>query len=178
VKAALTGVVFAAALVACSAVAQGGDPNAVAGGFYRVYSTFQPSDGIPDAKGRAKYAPFFSDGLNALIAQAGAAEDKFGGAHKDSPPLVEGDLFTSNFEGATSFMVAPCSVSGGTARCKVALVYQSGNDKALNWTDMLLLTQTGKGWAVDDIYYGGSWAFGNKGSLVDTLKHVISDTGG
>jgi hypothetical protein len=170
--------VFATAVAVGGAGAQGNEPNAVADSFYKIYATFQPSDGIPDAKGRAKYAAVLSDNLNTLMAQAGAAEDKFGAAHKDSPPLVEGDLFTSNFEGATTFTIAPCSVSGAKARCKVTLVYQSGNDKPVTWIDALVLTQTNKGWAVDDIIYGGSWAFGNKGSLVDTLKHVIADASG
>ncbi len=119
-----------------------------------------------------------SDALNALIARAGAAEDKFGAAHKDSPPLVEGDLFTSNFEGATSYTIAPCSASGHAASCRIALVYQSPGDKPVTWTDTLMLVQTEKGWAVDDIAYGASWAFGNKGTLTQTLKHVIDDASG
>jgi hypothetical protein len=178
VKQALLSAGLAAFVVAGSAAAQGSDPKATAEGFFRIYATFQPSDGIPDAKGRAKYAPVMSDALNALIARAGAAEDKFGAAHKDSPPLVEGDLFTSNFEGATSFTIAPCSASGRTASCKIALVYQSPGDKPISWTDALMLVQTEKGWAVDDIAYGATWAFGNKGTLTQTLKHVIEDANG
>jgi hypothetical protein len=43
-----------------------------------------------------------------------------------------------------------------------------------NWTDTLLLVRTADGWKIDDIAYGGSWAFGNKGRLSDTLKQAIS----
>ena len=167
-----------AAAIAGPAAAQATDPNAAVEGFYRVYSTFHPSDGIPDDKGRAKYAPVLSDALNALIARAGAAENKFGAAHKDSPPLVEGDLFTSNFEGVTSYTIPPCAAEGRAARCRIALIYQSPGDKPVTWTDTLILVQTEKGWAVDDIAYGASWAFGNKGTLKQTLNRVIEDVGG
>ncbi len=166
------------AAVAGPAGAQGNDPNAAIEGFYRVYSTFHPSDGIPDDKGRAKYAPVLSDALNALIARAGAAEDRFGAAHKDSPPLVEGDLFTSNFEGVTSYTIPPCTAEGRTARCRIALIYQSPGDKPVTWTDTAILVQSEKGWVVDDIAYGASWAFGNKGTLKQTLSRVIEDAGG
>jgi hypothetical protein len=168
---------FAVLAATSPGAAQDGEPNAIAENFYRVYSTFHPSDGIPDVKGRAKYAVVLSDDLNTLLAQAGAAEDKFGAAHKDSPPLVEGDLFTSNFEGATSYTVSPCVVSDGKARCKVALIYQSAGDKPVGWTDTLMLVEASKGWAIDDIGYGASWAFGNKGTLKQTLKRVIDDAG-
>jgi hypothetical protein len=38
-----------------------------------------------------------------------------------------------------------------------------------------LLVKDAAGWRVDDIQYGGSWAFGNKGKLSDSLKAVIAE---
>jgi hypothetical protein len=36
------------------------------------------------------------------------------------------------------------------------------------------LINTPSGWRVDDIVYGGNWAFGNKGRLSELLKQAIS----
>jgi hypothetical protein len=151
-------------------------------GFYAAYQTFHPSDGIPDAKGRAKYAPYISAGLNKLLTEADAAEDKFAAANKDTPPLIEGDLFTSNFEGATVVKIGACAGDGKTGHCAVDLTYDPGKtgnakDKPFHWTDTAYLVNEADGWRVDDIGYGGNWDFGNKGRMRDTVKMAVADAG-
>lgn len=167
---------------AAPVAADDAEAMAVAKGFYAVYATFHPSDGIPDAKTRARLDPFISPALDALLTDGEAADRRFAAATRHvSPPLIEGDLFTSNFEGATSYQVEPCDVAAGTARCPVALVYRGGtgkDTKPLNWTDTLYLVRTAEGWRVDDIGYGGSWDFGNKGRMSETLKSAIRDGNG
>jgi hypothetical protein len=154
--------------------------NKTVTGFYSVYRTFNPSDGIPDAKDRAKYDPFISPGLDALLKSGDDAETKFAKENKDSPPMVEGDLFTSNFEGATAFKIGACTGDEKSGKCAVMLTYDPGKtnnpkDKPFNWTDAAYLVNTPAGWRVDDIGYGGTWDFGNKGGMRDTLKVVIHD---
>ena len=148
-------------------------------GFYAVYATFHPSDGIPDAKGRAKYAPFLSPTLEDLLKRGNEAELAFARANKDSPPLIEGDLFTSNFEGATSYKVGACKGDARSARCPVALTYDDSasnpKDKPLSWNDTVYLVGTPSGWRVDDIGYGASWDFGNKGRMSETVKGAIAN---
>jgi hypothetical protein len=151
-------------------------------GFYAAYRTFHPSDGIPDAKSRAKYAPYISAGLNGLLAKGDAAEGKFAAANKDSPPLIEGDLFTSNFEGATTIQIGACAGDGKTGHCAVNLAYDPGKtgnpkDKPFHWTDTAYLVNEAGGWRVDDIAYGANEDFGNKGRMRDTLKMAIADAG-
>src|SRR6202000_863116 len=53
---------LAGVLVLAASPAWADDPamHAAADGFYGAYKTFHPSDGIPDAKGRARYQPFLS----------------------------------------------------------------------------------------------------------------------
>jgi hypothetical protein len=171
-------------LLALSIHAIAGDDSAAmaktANGFYAAYSTFHPSDGIPDAKGRAKYTPYISPALNRLLARGDAAETKFAAANKDSPPLIEGDLFTSNFEGATAVKIGACAGDGNSGRCSVTLTYDPGKtsnpkDKPFSWTDTAYLVNTPEGWRVDDIGYGGNWDFGNKGRMTETLKVVVRD---
>jgi hypothetical protein len=152
--------------------------NAAATGFYGAYSTFHPSDGIPDAKARAKLEPFISSALDKLLIDGEAAERHFASVTKNmSPALIEGDLFTANFEGATAYHVEPCNIEANAAHCTVALGYRGGpeDSKLVNWTDTIYLVRADAGWRVDDIAYGGSAAFGNKGRLKETLQSAIRD---
>jgi len=149
-------------------------------GFYGAYSTFHPSDGIPDAAGRKRYEPFISPALDRLLIEGDNAETKFASENKDSPPLIEGDLFTSNFEGATAYHVGACADEGKAGHCAVTLTYDPGKtnnpkDKPFSWTDTVDLVNTPQGWRIDDIGYGGTWDFGNKGKMTDTLKMAIKD---
>jgi hypothetical protein len=152
--------------------------TAAAEGFYAVYSAFHPSDGIPDAKARATLEPFISPALDRLLVEGEAAEQHFAAVTRNmSPPLIEGDLFTANFEGATAYHVGTCTMEANTAHCTVPLGYRGGQEdsKPVNWTDTIWLLRTDAGWKVDDIAYGGNAAFGNKGRLKDTLQSAIRD---
>jgi hypothetical protein len=177
---------YLAAVVLCLSAASGAasaadtsSPTAAANGFYGEYAGFHPSDGIPDAKGRAKFEPFISPALDKLLADGEAANDHFAKVTKNmSPPLIEGDLFTSNFEGATAFHVEACITSGQTAHCPVNFGYRTNakeDAKPVNWTDTVYLVRTTNGWRVDDIGYGATWSFGNKGRLKETLQNAIRD---
>src|SRR5512146_1981851 len=127
-------------------------PAKAANDFYKVYATFHPSDGIPDASARAKYAPYITLGLNKLFTDARAAEETFLAKNKDTPPLIEGDLITSNFEGATSFKVGNCTGDAKKTRCPIDLTYVDADpkNKPVHWTDTAILIDTPQGWRVDD----------------------------
>jgi hypothetical protein len=166
--------VMFAVLLSSPAIAAGDDAAmaAAASGFYDVYKTFHPSDGIPGDSDRAKYQPFITSSLETSLEQAAAAEARFAKANKDSPPLIEGDLFTSLFEGATAVTVGACTGNEKTGQCAVDLAFTDATTKPFHWTDTVYLANTGAGWRIDDIGYGGSWAFGNKGRLSATLRQV------
>ncbi len=139
-----------------------------ANGFYGVYKALHVM-GVPGDADRARFAPFLSPRLEALLERAAAAEASFYKANKDAPPMVEGDLFSSLFEGATDFKVDTCSADG---KCVVGLLYTEGGDKQ-SWIDTAYLVKTPAGWRVDDIGYGGGWDFGNKGRLSQTLQQLL-----
>ena len=149
-------------------------PAVTATGFLAVYGGFHPSDGIPDRDGRDKLVPYLSADLNKMLAEGAAAEARFAAKIKDAPPMIEGDLFTSMFEGATSWKLGTCSVQGSAARCPVAFTHAEAGAQPVTWTDTLILTNTPQGWRVSDIAYGGGFRFGNTGRLTDTLKLVLS----
>lgn len=173
--------VFAAALLAGShAFAAAPDETqamtAAVTGFYTVHHGTD-QDGIPDAKVRAKYEPYISPALDKLLIDGDAAEDYFAKHNKDSPPLVEGDAFSPNFEGITSFKVGACDPVKKTCALKghYADAHPRPQDKPVDWTDTVYLVKTPSGWRVDDIAFGGNWDFGNHGKLTDMLKSVIHD---
>lgn len=165
-------------LAACSANAD--EMGRVTNDFYTAYMSV-PHDGIPDADARAKLAPYITRGLENLLDAGENAEARYAKeTHNQSPPIVEGDLFTSLFEGATSFKLGACKAEGDGGRCAVFLTYDDKSGKPQNWTDTAILKHTNDGWRIDDIAYGGQWAFGNKGRLSDTLKFALraaADTG-
>jgi hypothetical protein len=164
---ALATILFAPAWAADETAAMG----AAANGFYGVYKALHLS-GVPGDADRAKFAPFLSPRLEELLRQAAAAEAGFYRANKDVPPMVEGDLFSSLFEGATDFTLGTCSADGAGGKCTVTLSYSGGSNKQ-TWTDTAYLVKTPSGWRVDDIGYGGGWDFGNKGRLSQTLQQLV-----
>jgi hypothetical protein len=151
------------------------DMAGAAAGFLSAYGSFHPSAGIPDAGGRSRLAPYLSPALNKMLADGAAAEARFAAKFKNSPPLIEGDLFSSLFEGATAWKLGACSTSGTAARCPVNYSYAQTGHPPVTWTDTLLLTNTAAGWRVDDIAYGAGFQFGNTGKLTDTLKTVLAE---
>jgi hypothetical protein len=134
-------------------------------------ATRSAGSGLPDAAARARLAPLMTPALQQLFASAAATEDHFTSTHKNLPPLVEGDIYSSLFEGPTQFSVGACTGDAAKATCPIALTY-SDKSGITRWTDTLYLASTAGGWKVDDIAYGGNWDFGNKGKLSDTLRQV------
>ncbi len=152
-----------------------GAMQAVANGFYGAYGTMHPSDGIPDATQRLHLAPFLTPRLNKMLADAAAAQTRFAAKVKGAPPLIEGDLFSSLFEGASGWTVGTCSAAGKTGKCAVALRHQDPGQKPTAWSDTLLMTDTAAGWKIDDIAYGAGFSFGNTGLMSQTLQAVMAE---
>jgi hypothetical protein len=164
---------LALALVLAAAPARADDMAGAATKFYAIYLSL-PHGGIPDATARLRYAPLLSPRLNKLIADAGAAEARFMKANKNSPPLIEGDLFSSLFEGFSQFKLGACSGDATTGQCAVGLTYVPPGQKPVTCNDSVLLVNTPAGWKVDDIAYKAGFQFGNSGLLSDTLKFTIA----
>ena len=147
-------------------------------GFYQVHQA-STQDGVPDTKQRSKYEQFISPELDTLLSDGDAAEALYAKRNPDSPPMVEGDLFSPNFEGISFFKIGHCAEIKSSVKCKVELRYVDPHpppqDKPIQWVDTVTLVETASGWRVDDIAYGGTWDFGNHGTLKGLLKDVIAD---
>ena len=159
------------------AAASTATPDAVVEGFYTAYRALPAGGGIPDGDGRATLAPFLSPALNKLLSDADHAETVYAKAtNGESPPLIEGDPFSSLFEGATGFDVGKCQGDVKAQQCVVDLVYDDKSAKPTNWQDTADVVMTDQGWRVDDIEFGGTWDFANKGRLTELLKNTIEES--
>ena len=162
------------------------DMAAAANRFYAIRAAQPRSGGLPEGVARGRYLPLLSPRLAGLLNDATAAQVRFHARIKNAPPLLEGDIFSSQFEGFQTYKVGACTGNAKAGRCSVALHYQSPalppgssakaqkDNQPVDWTDDILLVKTGTGWKVDDIAYKGAFAFGNTGLLSQTLKMVIS----
>jgi hypothetical protein len=177
---------FLALLLATPAAAQApiapaaADPAAATNAFYAVYGPqVGKGGGIPDAAARQRYSAVLSPRLNKQLADAAAAQARLTARVKNAvPPMLEGDIFSSLFEGATGWKVGACQSDGVTARCPVALTHTAppvaGAPKPARWNDTVLLTNGPGGWKVDDVIYDAGFAFGNTGRLSAMLRMVVA----
>ncbi len=148
--------------------------RAAAENFYGVYKTFHPSDGIPDDAGLARYRPVLSPRLGALLGEAGEAQKRYAAANKELPTPDRGRYSSPRCSRARPrSRSAPAPPADPTGRCTATLSYAPPGSAPTRWTDTVYLANTPEGWRVDDIGYGGTWDFGNKGRLSLTLAQVL-----
>src|SRR6185437_7716414 len=126
---------FALLLFACLPAQADDAATAAANAFYSVTVGAHSVSGIgiPDAAARMRLQPLLSPGLNQALADAAAAEARFKARNKSSPPLIEGDIFSSLFEGPTSWKIGACLGDDKTARCAVVMTRQDRGKPAVNW---------------------------------------------
>jgi hypothetical protein len=182
-KAVLAALVLLAAPALADAPAADG-PAVGAVSFYDVYLAQHGAGGIPDATGRARYAAVVSPALNALMTQAAAAQARTAARIKSAGPkaavmpMLQGDIFTSLFEGATGYKVGECRGDASAARCTIALTRLDAKAKPgarpAAWHDTLVMTRTAAGWKVDDVVYDIALPDGNTGRLTEMLRMVIA----
>lgn len=144
--------------------------------FYNVYVEVKPL-GIPDEESLSKLSPYLTPNLIALLGGANEAEKKYKEATKgEVPPLVEGDVFSSLFEGAHTAKVLSCEEKSDSSVCTVEFSNTNPGDNAtVKWKDEVVLKKTESGWLIDNIEYKGGWDFAQNGTLTDLLKSVIRE---
>ncbi|AWB33175.1 DUF3828 domain-containing protein [Orrella marina] len=129
--------------------------------------------GLPDKAEMSQLAPLMSGRLVSLLETAKAHEARELGLHRGTePPLIQGSVFVSLFEGASRVIaIEPDDTPNMWA---VTLAYgQPGTDE-FDWTDEVLLTKESGKWVVDDIDLLGQWDFARTGWLSNSL--IISQT--
>jgi hypothetical protein len=165
------------ALLSMGAAPSPSTPQEVVGAFYAASMALPQKGGVPDAASLARLQPYLSPKLISRLIDADKAEQLYAARTKhEVPPLLEGDLFSSLFEGPTRFETAQCKSDAKTAHCSAALRYDdSASKQSTRWSDDVTLIATETGWRIDDIAYGGTWEFMHKGHLTDVLNHAIRE---
>lgn len=159
-----------------SAASAADTPKAAVTGLYNTYIKLK-TRGIPPEKELAQYKPYITPELAGLLKSADDAEIKYKADTKgEVPPLVEGDIFTSLFEGADSFKILSCDEKGESASCLLEFKNTNpGDGKTFTWKDGVALVKGKSGWLVSDVEYKGGWDFAVKGNMTWLLKGVISE---
>lgn len=146
-----------------------GNPETVARVFYSELRRLGVS-GLPGEEVWEKLKPFCSESLATALERAVKEQADFIRRNPDEkPPWIEGDLFSSLFEGPRQFQVGMPKVAGGNAEVPVDCSHTEGGD-TVKWTDTLLLTEVEGRWLIDDVRYGGEWDFANSGTLKEALE--------
>lgn len=133
--------------------------------------------GAPDAQALKALQPVLTPALHCLLQQADVLRSAVAKARpEDKPPFVEGDMFSSLWEGPSAFRLASVDSQRHTARVQVRFVHAPGGDQApVVWQDALHLQRTDSGWRVADVEYLGKWDFAPKGRLRAGLVAALGE---
>jgi hypothetical protein len=70
----------------------------------------------------------------------------------DKPMMIEGDVFTSLYEGQDSVSIEKISMEGQVAHVKVMFQNTKYNYR---WSDQIILIKENSKWKIDNVLYGG-----------------------
>lgn len=89
---------------------------------------------------------------------------------EDKPPFIEGDLFSSLFEGAQTARAISAKPDQDRIVVTLDRSYGSGTEQ-VRWQDRAVLKRVGDRYLLDDVEYGGNWAFqAGSSTLRNTLE--------
>lgn len=166
----LASLAFALVLASSPAHAKAGKPAELTERFYAAYLAVHPP-GLPSGDALKTLEPFLSRRLRGLIDAALVEQARFEKAHPDDkPPFVDGDYFSSNFEGFTAFKVGAVEARGAGHRVDVALSYADpGSSERVEWTDAVDVVEEDGRLVIDDVELRGDWPFATHGRLSTIL---------
>ena len=137
--------------------------------------------GLPDDSQLPQIATFVTPELLALFEAANRGADCYAKQFNyEGAPAVQGDLFSSLFEGATSATYRAIDQSGDTATVEIEW---TNDDKHLDplpltWQDRIFLVQTANGWLISDFTHDGTWEFMMPANVSQILQAVADECAG
>lgn len=146
-------------------------PEKIVSSFYELCIR-EGVTGLPTDEQFESMREMLSDNILGLLADARMEQAEFARENPDEkPPWIEGDLFSSLFEGPTSFTVGAAKIERDRARVTVSFTYDGTSDgKPFEWKDdVLLIIDVNNEWKIDDIEYRGTWDFASRGRLSESL---------
>lgn len=143
-------------------------PKEVSKLFYDKLRTLKIT-GLPSGHGWAQLKPLLTEQLAAAIESAQLEQAEFMKKYPgEKPPWVDGDLFSSLFEGSTTHEVSAENIQGDEAEVVIHFTYDSEGSKT-EWHDTMILKKADGTWLVADLKYEGEWDFASKGTLLQSL---------
>ena len=136
-------------------------PNSPGTAVIKFYTALikQKVTGLPTARQRSSIWPLLTEDLKALLDAAQREQDAFIKANPgEKPPFIEGDLFSSLFEGVQTFQLGQTSLHDRRAHVPVTFTYTGGTTTS-TWTDTVILAKSGGAWKIWDIRYNATWDF-------------------
>ena len=144
----------------------GKDPAAPVRDFYAQYVQLKPA-GLPTPAQQKALSPYLSHRLLGLMDAARAYSEQVAKAHPDEkPPLVDGCLFASLFEGPKAFQVEPAAADGEGWKVRVHFTGEQG----VAWDDNVLVVREDGRYVIDDVLLSGAGAFSLPGRLSANLE--------
>src|SRR5262245_36759621 len=128
---------------------------AVVTDFYSAYIPHRQG-GLPKEAELQRLAPFLSDRLHASIVAALDYQEAWEKRHpEDRPPFVDGEYFSSLFEGHEYFKVSRVTASSKTEwKVQVHFRYET-----VEWDDTVLVVAERGRYRIDDVLYSGAGEF-------------------
>ncbi|AWH89878.1 DUF3828 domain-containing protein [Limnobaculum parvum] len=148
------------------------DPAMTAQKFYSQYF-ISGSVGLPTDTQLATFKPYISTNLYQLLEEAKKRQHEEIRQHpNEKPSLVDGDLFSSLFEGPTSVDIPsiPVLPSANSVTLQANFTRSEQGQSILHWTDEIKMVKQNESWVIDDLVYKGNWEFAAK----STLKKALS----
>lgn len=68
------------------------------------------------------------------------------------PPIREGPIFLSNYEGADSHKIGQANIDGQVAKVPISFLLDDVGE-SFEWQDFAILKKVGEVWLLDDIYF-------------------------
>ena len=134
--------------------------------------------GLPAESQIPDLASFVTPELLDLFVAAMAGEDCYAKKNNyEGPPFIEGDLFSSLFEGGTSATYQLIDQKDGKATVDIEWTFDDKNidPEPFVWKDRVYLVETAKGWLIADFAHSGTWDFMKKGNVSQGLREVASE---
>lgn len=162
------------AIITLAPYVRGEEPREFAKRFYRAQLRWK-FYGVPTPEESRRISPYFSSEILRLWAVVDRQRDEFNRRFPFDPkqPLLavkppwckEGDAFSDNGEGYSTFAVGRTTSHRGRVTVLVHLEYIA--EKTTSWTDALVLERAGSEWVIADI------EFPDGDSLVKNLNKGI-----
>lgn len=173
-------VALISSLTACSWQSDQQQAKQVISKFYELDSHIRPK-GALTLQELLAFREFLSVPLFELLKDVSEIDEaNFRRSESYIEPLVEGDPFTSDLQGQTSYRIIHCAVQEKKSDVQVCRVELSVNDNKTgatnHWEDQIMLTKDVRGWIIDNVIFGGNTPPMRSGNLHTMLMDVLSSS--